>query len=236
MRFADILCAAAKNPSPEDGSDPGLVPVRGRRSGCSQTAKGHVMNNEPNNPKTKRHALKLSDTQLMLLSAAAQRDDLCLTPRPNLRGGAAHKVAEKLIAAGFVKEVLAKAGAPVWRRDQESEQSFALKLTTAVSEAIGVDQSEGQEVAGDPKTTTNDDRSNSAYVTERNGRGLTTCDREGVHARPGDLEGGCFRSPVSDSSRDRHHDPSGIAFNHDRMIRTGNFHGFDPATMFCSMA
>jgi hypothetical protein len=78
------------------------------------------MPNEHTNPKTNRPALKLSDTQLMLLSAAAQRDDLCLIPTSNLRGGAAHKVAEKLIAAGFVKEVLAKAGAPLWRRDEEN--------------------------------------------------------------------------------------------------------------------
>jgi hypothetical protein len=68
------------------------------------------MNTERDNLHSNRPAPKLSDTQLILLSAAAQRDDLCLTPRPNLKGGVAHKVAEKLIAAGFAEEVLAKAG------------------------------------------------------------------------------------------------------------------------------
>jgi hypothetical protein len=58
------------------------------------------MNTESDNSHSNRSAPKLSDTQLMLLSAAAQRDDLCLTPRPNLKGGAAHKVAEKLITLG----------------------------------------------------------------------------------------------------------------------------------------
>jgi hypothetical protein len=31
---------------------------------------------------------KLSDTQLLALSAAAQRDDRCLVPPPKLKGGA----------------------------------------------------------------------------------------------------------------------------------------------------
>jgi hypothetical protein len=74
---------------------------------------------------------KLTDTQLLMLSAAAQREDRILAMPPKLNGGAAQKVAAKLIAAGLVKEVKAKTGAPAWRRDAETEQSFALKLTAA---------------------------------------------------------------------------------------------------------
>jgi len=55
-------------------------------------------------------SIKLSDTQLVMLSAAAQRDDRCLTLPEKLKGAAAHKVATKLIAAGLVEEVMAKAG------------------------------------------------------------------------------------------------------------------------------
>ena len=62
-----------------------------------------------------------------MLSAAARRDDRSLTPPEKLKGGAAHKVATKLIAAGLVKEVKAKAGTPVWRRDEQNGQSYALK-------------------------------------------------------------------------------------------------------------
>jgi Protein of unknown function (DUF3489) len=80
-------------------------------------------------------SIKLSDTQLVILSAAAQRDDGSLT---KLKGGAAHKVATKLIAAGLVKEVKAKAGMPVWRRDAQNAQSYALKLTAAAANAIAV--------------------------------------------------------------------------------------------------
>ena len=83
-------------------------------------------------------SIKLSDTQLVMLSAAAQRDDRSLTLPEKLKIGAAHKVAMKLIAAGLVKEVKAKAGMPVWRRDEQNAQSYALKLTAAGAKAIAV--------------------------------------------------------------------------------------------------
>ena len=74
---------------------------------------------------------KLTDAQQLMLNAAAQREDRILAMPPNLKGGAAQKVAAKLIAAGLVKEVKAKSGEPAWRRDAESGQAFALKLTAA---------------------------------------------------------------------------------------------------------
>ena len=64
-------------------------------------------------------SIKLSDTQLVLLSAAAQREDRCLVASPTLKGGAAQKVTRKLISTGLVKEVKAKSGDPIWRRDEE---------------------------------------------------------------------------------------------------------------------
>ena len=39
---------------------------------------------------------------------------------------------------GFVKEVKAKASDPIWRRDEESGASYALKLTAAGAKAIAV--------------------------------------------------------------------------------------------------
>ncbi len=50
---------------------------------------------------------------------------------PNLKGAAAQKGAARLITAGLVKEIKAKTGAPVWRRNAETERSYALKLTAA---------------------------------------------------------------------------------------------------------
>ena len=76
-------------------------------------------------------SIKLTDMQIVMLSAAAQREDRCLIAHSNLKGGAAQKVAAKLIGAGLAKEIKAKPGAPVWRQDEEAGQSYALKLTAA---------------------------------------------------------------------------------------------------------
>ena len=85
-------------------------------------------------------SIKLTDTQLVILSAAAQREDRCLVAPPTLKGGAAQRVAKKLISSGLVKEVKAKTGDPVWRRDEESGASYALKLTAAGAKAIAADE------------------------------------------------------------------------------------------------
>ena len=57
-------------------------------------------------------SIKLTDTQLLMLSAAAQREDRCIAAPPRLKGAAAHKFAARLVAAGLVKEVKAKPGCP----------------------------------------------------------------------------------------------------------------------------
>ena len=85
-------------------------------------------------------SIKLSDTQLAMVRAAAHRDDRCLTPSPTLKDGAAQKVAAKLIAAKLVREIRAKAGTPVWRRDGEGGQALALKLAAAGLKAIAVNK------------------------------------------------------------------------------------------------
>src|SRR5258706_6177747 len=49
--------------------------------------------------------MKLTDTQLLLLSAASQRDDRALEPSPQLTGGGARKGVAKLLTQGPVGEV-----------------------------------------------------------------------------------------------------------------------------------
>ena len=85
-------------------------------------------------------SIKLTDYQLTMLSAAAQRDDRCLGAGRNLKGGAAQKVAARFIGAGLAKEIRAKVGMPVWRRDEAAAHSYALKLTAAGVKAIVVDE------------------------------------------------------------------------------------------------
>jgi hypothetical protein len=89
-------------------------------------------------------SIKLTDTQLMMLSAAATREDRCLTLSPSLRGAQVRKTGEKLIKGGLVREVKANPSSPVWRRDDEAGLAYALKLTAAGAKAIAVDESEAE--------------------------------------------------------------------------------------------
>jgi hypothetical protein len=85
-------------------------------------------------------AIKLTDAQIFMLSTAAQRDDRFLIAPRNLKGGAAQKVAAKLIAGGLAKEIKAKPGAPVWRRDEEAGLLVSLKITAAGLRAIATEE------------------------------------------------------------------------------------------------
>jgi hypothetical protein len=71
---------------------------------------------------------KLTDTQLIILSAASQRDDRGVELPANVKGGAARKVVDKLIRGGLLEEVRAVGSFPVWRRDDESGP-MALRIT-----------------------------------------------------------------------------------------------------------
>lgn len=82
-------------------------------------------------------SVKLTDTQLVMLSAAVQRDDLCLATPDKMKGAVLSKVSEKLLKLGLVREVRAKVGTPAWRRDDVG-QSYALKLTATGLKAIAV--------------------------------------------------------------------------------------------------
>jgi hypothetical protein len=62
---------------------------------------------------------KLTDSQLIVLSAAAARDDgLAVVPAKMNKGGAA-KVGASLIARKLMREVKTKPGMPVWRHDED---------------------------------------------------------------------------------------------------------------------
>jgi hypothetical protein len=94
-------------------------------------------------------SIKLTDTQIVMLSAAAQRDDRCLVAPQILKGSATQKLATKLIGAGFAKEIKAKPGAPVWRQDEQAGLSFALKLTAAGARAIVIDDSSASDATSE---------------------------------------------------------------------------------------
>ena len=84
---------------------------------------------------------KLSDTQALILSAAAQRPEHIALPLPeSLRGGAAAKVVGAMLAKGFLKEVDAdmRNGEPVWRETGDGH-GVTLVATYAGLAAIGIE-------------------------------------------------------------------------------------------------
>jgi hypothetical protein len=84
-------------------------------------------------------SVKLTDAQLVMMSAAAQRKDRCLSAPATIRGAALSKVTAKLTKLGLVREIEAKPGAPIWRRD-DAGQGYAFKLTATGLKAIAFDE------------------------------------------------------------------------------------------------
>ena len=94
---------------------------------------------------------KLSDTQSVILSTASQRTDRLALPLPkSLKGGAAHKVVNALIAKGLLKEVKAnrKLNDPVWRETDDG-RLVTLVITDAGLAAIGIEPDEPKEPASE---------------------------------------------------------------------------------------
>src|SRR5271157_1941419 len=98
-------------------------------------------------------SIKLTDTQLLMLSAAAQREDRCIAAPPSLKGAAAQKIAAKLVAVGLAKEVKARQRSHVWRCDEATGQTYALKLTAAGLKAIRVEEAVAVEAAAEISPT-----------------------------------------------------------------------------------
>jgi hypothetical protein len=92
-------------------------------------------------------SVKLTDAQLVMMSAAAQRKDRCLSAPTTIRGATLSRVGVKLAKLGLAREIEAKPGAPIWRRD-DAGQGYALKLTAAGLKAIAVE--EGSQDAIEP--------------------------------------------------------------------------------------
>jgi Protein of unknown function (DUF3489) len=92
--------------------------------------------------------MKLTDTQLVLLSGASQREDRGVEVGSNLKGGAAHKVLGRLLTEGLVEELPAHGALPVWRRDEEN-RPLALCITKHGLDAIQVDESGSRPEAGE---------------------------------------------------------------------------------------
>ena len=86
---------------------------------------------------------KLTDTQLMVLSNAAAREDGAGVVPPRMNKAAAAKVGSSLVARKLMREIRAKPGMPVWREDEEGRR-VSLIITRAGRDAIGVADDGGE--------------------------------------------------------------------------------------------
>ena len=84
---------------------------------------------------------KLTDSQLVVLSAAAAREDGAAILPPRMMKAAAMKVGTSLVARKLFREVRAKSGMPVWRRDEDG-RGAALIITKAGMKAINAENTE----------------------------------------------------------------------------------------------
>jgi hypothetical protein len=107
---------------------------------------------------------KLTNTQLVILSTASQRDDGSVLPLPKsvkLQGGAVHHVLKSLLKKGLLDEQRARHDATVWRESMDG-QRFMLVITDDGRAATGVatDQAPKKQSAaaktppGKPRTRT----------------------------------------------------------------------------------
>ena len=100
-------------------------------------------------------SVELTDAQLVMMSAAAQRKDRCLSAPATIKGAALSKVSAKLARLGLAREIEAKPGAPIWRRD-DAGQGYALKLTAAGLNAIAVDEGSQDVIEPQPQAKNGD--------------------------------------------------------------------------------
>ena len=95
-------------------------------------------------PKAQSPTTKLTDTQLVILSAAAQRADHALFPLPQsltVRGAALDKVIATLRKRKLAEERRIVDGAAGWRRDADN-LPLGLFITTSGLLALGVEEAD----------------------------------------------------------------------------------------------
>ena len=81
---------------------------------------------------------KLTDTQLAILSEAAQDPECRVTIPDRLRGGAVAKVVGPLLAKGLVEEAAHRPGLVAYRPAEDGSQ-LSLVITDAGLEALGIE-------------------------------------------------------------------------------------------------
>jgi Protein of unknown function (DUF3489) len=111
-----------------------------------------------------KNMAKLTDTQLIILSKAARREDGAADVSDRMNKAAAAKVGASLVVRRLMREIRAKPGMPVWRNDDDGRR-ISLIITRAGRDAIGVEDDAGET---QPPVKTRSAKPSSATVTAEN--------------------------------------------------------------------
>jgi hypothetical protein len=118
-----------------------MAPQRGR--GGDGAIKPCLHRKEATMSKSFKEAtvVKLTDTQLLALSGATHRDDGVIVMPDRVQGQAAKKLANALVEKGLAREVRAKSGMPITRRDEDSRRrchvrDFYLSIANCVENRL----------------------------------------------------------------------------------------------------
>jgi hypothetical protein len=76
-----------------------------------------------------KNMAKLTDTQLIVLSKAARREDGAADVPERMNKAAAAKVGASLVVRRLMREIRAKPGMPVWRMDDDGRR-ISLPIAT----------------------------------------------------------------------------------------------------------
>ena len=138
---------------------------------------------------------RLTDSQLILLSRAAQRDDGVLEDAGSMNTGAATRVAGALIQKKLMREIRRKSGMPEWRRDQDG-RSWSLVITRSGRNVIGVVEDNCPERGEDSGQGSSADQTSGMYQSQAGSGGRKgDPDRQG-RVKTGKSSDGSKRSVV----------------------------------------
>ncbi len=97
---------------------------------------------------------KLTDTQLIVLSKAATRDDGAAAVPDRMNRAAAAKVGSSLVSRKLMREIRSKSGMPIWREDEDGRR-ISLIIMRAGRDAIGIADDAGEAASAPGAENTN---------------------------------------------------------------------------------
>jgi len=126
---------------------------------------------------------KLTDTQLVILSAAAQRKDHAILPLPKslkVKGAAITKLLEGLRQKGLLEEKPAPHGTETWRKGKDGRRLMLIITEAGLGALDGKPASDSKEQPSRGKAPTKNSRADQTQKgRKQKGDGSTSAAREG---------------------------------------------------------